>query len=346
MKFAIGYQLPQDDGESFVDLARDYRDHLAEVYFAWVGAASGRAAVGRQHGYVDWTAQPRMESDLRELRAMGLKLDILFNANCYGSHAVSRHLEGEVLSILEHLDRVAGGVQIVTTASPAVAHIVKTHFTDIEVRASVNMRIGTIEAMRYVAHLFDSYYIQRDVQRDIAYVKEVKAWCHAHGKGLCMLANSGCLRCCPGQTFHDNMVAHDAEIDETINLPGWTPHVCWNLYKDRANWPAVLQATWVRPEDLHHYDGLADVVKLATRMHAHPRMVVHAYTQGRCAGNLLDLLEPGHGPAFAPHLIDNSRFPTEWFDRTSACDRRCDRCGYCAAVLEAVLVSSAGLAQG
>ncbi len=337
MTFAIGYQQRLDEPDLFVDLVGDYREHIAEVYFPWVGQASGRASLGHQRGYVDWTAQQRLEGDLQALRSMGVKLDLLLNANCYGRHAVSQHLESTVGSILEHLGQIVGGVDTVTTTSPAVAHIVKTHFPGVEVRASVNMRIGTIEAMRYVAHLFDSYYIQRDVQRDLAYVRQAKAWCDAAGKGLYMLANSGCLRCCPGQTFHDNMVAHDAEIDETLNLPGYSPHVCWNLYRDRANWPAVLQSTWIRPEDLHHYDDIFPVVKLATRMHASPRLIVHAYAHRRYAGNLLDLMEPGLGPAFAPSVIDNARFPADWFARTSTCDRRCDRCEYCSEVLEAVL---------
>jgi len=340
MKFAVGYQLPEEGHESFIDVVRDYVDHVGEVYFAWVGQASGRAAVGVQRGYVDWTAQQRLEDDLRALRQMGLKLDVLFNANCYGGLAVSRHLAGQVASVIEHLGETVGGVEAVTTTSLTVASTVKIHFPDVEVRASVNMRIGTIEAMRYVSDLFDAFYIQRDVQRNLGYLRDVRAWCRANGKGLLMLANSGCLRFCPGQTFHDNMVAHDAEIDETVNIEGWTPHVCWNVYQDRARWPAILQATWVRPEDLHHYEGLVDVVKLATRMHSHPRMVLHAYANRRHEGNLLDLLEPGFGPIFAPYVIDNRRFPADFFEHISTCDGRCDRCQYCRRVFEQVLVKA------
>ena len=337
MQFAVGYPIASEPADSFVDLVRDYREHVAEVYLAWVGEPSGRAAAGQQHGYVDWAAQQRMEQDMLALRRMGIKLDILFNANCYGRHAVSRHLEGTVGSILEHLDELGIGAEIVTTSSLAVAHVVKRHFPRIEVRASVNMRIGTIEAMRYVSHLFDSYCIQRDVHRNVEYVRELKAWCAANGKRLSMLANSGCLRCCPGQIFHDNMVAHEIEIDETANIGGWTPHVCWNLYRDKANWPTVLQSTWIRPEDLHYYEGLVDVVKLATRMHDRPRLVLHAYSQRRHAGNLLDLLEPGFGPMFAPHVIDNTKFPADWYEQTSTCDRRCERCSYCFRILQDVL---------
>jgi collagenase-like PrtC family protease len=338
MKFAVGYQQSEADEESFVGIIKDYREHLAEIYFPWVGASSGRAALGRQRGLVDWTAQQRLEEDLLAFREMGLKLDLLFNSNCYGAKAASQQLENEVGSILEHLRDVAGGADIVTTTSLAVARTVKKYFPEIEVRASVNMRIDTLEAMRYVGGLFDSYYLRRDLQRDLAYVREVSGWCAENGKKLCLLANSGCLRCCPGQTFHDNMVAHDAEIDEMKNIEGWTPHVCWNLYKKPENWAAILQATWLRPEDVHHYEGLVSVMKLATRMHNKPRMVLHAYANRRFDGNLLDLFEPGFSPAFAPHILDNTLFPPDWFQVTSTCDRRCHACGYCGKVLADVLV--------
>jgi hypothetical protein len=340
MQFAVGYSQRDDTEESFVDVVRDYREHVAEVYFPWVGAASGRAALGTQRGLTDWTAQQTLEADLRAFRETGLKLDLLFNANCYGARAVSQSLENEVGGILAHLEDTVGGVDIVTTTSPFIAHVIRTHFPDIEIRASVNMRLGTVEAMSYVADLFDSFYLQRDLQRDIGYVSDIKSWCDSHGKGLCLLANSGCLHRCPSQTFHDNMVAHDSQIDERKNVTGWSPHLCWRLYRNRARWPAILQATWIRPEDIHRFEGLCSVMKLATRMHQKPRMVLHAYAEGSYSGNLLDLLEPGLGPLFAPHVLLNSHFPEDWFERTSTCGHRCHACDYCAGVLERVVVET------
>lgn len=341
MKFAVGYQLAERDEEPFVDVVRDYAEHIAEVYFPWVGAASGRAALGVRRGYVDWNAQQRLEEDLLAFREMGLKLDLLYNANCYGERAVSSHLQSEVASVLEHLDESVGGADIITTTSPAIAHTVQEYFPEVDVRASVNMRIGTPQAMGYVADLFDSFYLQRDYQRNLDHVRRLRHWCDEHGKGLLMLANSGCLRLCPGQTFHDNMVAHDAGIDEMERMEGFVPHVCWRLYRDRHSWPAILQATWVRPEDLHYYDGLITTAKLATRMHCRPRAVLEAYTTRRWRGNLLDIFEPAFSTAFAPHIVANEEFPEDWFERTSTCGRRCEQCSYCTETLERVLVSVA-----
>lgn len=335
MKYAIGYQQPEN-GDSFSDIVSDYREHISEVYFPWIGAASGRAALGSCRGGRDWKAQSVLEDDLRFIKSAGIRLDLLFNSNCYGERAASQSLENEVLSILEHLDDLVKGVDTVTTTSLAVARTVKKYFPEIDVRASVNMRIGTVQAMGYVSGLYDSFYIQRDIQRDLSAVRKIKAWCDANGKKLYMLANSGCLHCCPGQVFHDNMVAHDAAIDEMKNIPGWTPHVCWNLYRDPANFVEILRSTWVRPEDIHNYELTVEAAKLATRQHSNPRIVIGAYASEKYAGNTIDLFEPGFSPAFAPAILDNSRFPEDWFDKTSTCGRDCEKCDYCANVLKEI----------
>ena len=337
MKFALGYQEPEN-GEAFSAIVSDYLPYVAEIYFSWPGLASGRAALGRQRGAVDWAAQTELERELRMIRGLGVKLDILFNANCYGARAVSESLQNEVCSILDYLDQ--GGLlpEIVTTASPFIAAVVKRHFPVIETRASVNMRIDSTLAMEYLADTFDAFHIRRDLQRDLGTVARFHAWCQSHGKTLCMLANSGCLRNCPSQSFHDNLVAHDAEIDEVKNITGFMPHLCWQHFGQHEHLIDFLRGSWIRPEDLHRYEPFFPVVKLATRQHAHPRMVIGAYAEQRWRGNLLDLMEPGFSPIFAPHAIDNTRFPTDWHETATACATDCRHCGRCEAVLKQVLV--------
>jgi len=337
MKFAVGYQLPEEDEEPLVDIVRDFRDHIHEVYFPWLDMPSGRSPMSTRDGAADWQAQPRLEADLRALKDMGVRLDILFNANCYGRQSLAVSLANRVGSVVAHLlDTV--GLDAVTTTSPFIARTIQEHFPQLDVRASVNMRIGTVKGMSYLADLFDSFYLQREYNRDLDRIRELKAWADAHAKGLLCLVNSGCVNFCSAQTFHDNLVAHEAEISDTVNIQGWNPSQCWNYFGDRTHWPSLLQNSWIRPEDLHHYEGLFAVAKLATRMHASPRRVVQAYCTGRYRGNLLDLFEPNHTPAIAPYVIDNTRFPDDWFEHTTRCDKRCHACDYCAAVLDRVLV--------
>ncbi len=333
MKFTIGYQCPES-GERFTDIVADYRAHIDEVYFAWPGVPSGRPESDLVLPDGPQAALRMLEEDIEELRRMGVKLDLLLNANCHGAEAMSVTLEKRVCSLLAHLESLCGGVEYVTAASPAVAQIVKKNFPAIKTRASVNMRIGTPQAMSYAAEWFDSFCLQRDVQRNFGIVKRAHDWCGRHGKQLCLLVNSGCLRFCPAQVFHDNAVAHDAEIDHAATVPGVHPYACWSLFREQKHLVEFLKATWIRPEDLPRYEGLADLFKLATRRHSHPRMVLEAYTSGGYRGDLMNLMEPGYAPAFAPRYIDNARFPDDWAERMARCDGDCGECDYCETVLE------------
>ena len=331
---AAGYQHFAD-GAPFAEIALRHPS-VKEVYFPWIDEPSGRPKLGYEEEDDPAELSAALRRDLERLRGAGVRLDLLLNANCYGEQAMSQTLEGHVREIVGTLDSWGCRPEVCTTASPFVARVLKSAFPEIEVRASVNMRLTTLQAFRYLAPLFDSYYIGRDIQRNLETVKRFSDWCHANGKKLCLLANSGCLRNCPWQTFHDNLIAHSDAAMKVANVKGWSPHLCWTLYKDRANFPEILKATWVRPEDVSRYEGLADMVKLATRQHANPDMVISAYERGSFEGNLLDLFEPGFSPAFFPAFIDNSAFPHDWFDRTSACARECTECGYCEQTLQLV----------
>ena len=332
---AAGYQHFAD-GAPFAEIALRHPS-VKEVYFPWVDEPSGRPRLGFEEEDDPDELEAALRRDLTRLRGAGVKLDLLLNANCYGAEAMGVALERRIAAIVEKLDSWGCRPEICTTSSPFVARTLKVVAPDIEVRASVNMRLTTLQAFRYLAPLFDSYYLGRDVQRSLGTVKRFSEWCRANGKKLCILANSGCLRNCPWQTYHDNLIAHSDAAMKTENVKGWNPHLCWTLYRNSANFAEVLKATWIRPEDLHRYEGLVDVVKLATRQHANPDMVISAYERGGFEGNLLDLFESGFSPVFFPNFIDNAAFPPDWFEKTSACPRECAQCGYCESALRQVL---------
>ncbi len=339
MKFAVGYQLPEPDEEPLVEVVRDHREHVAEVYFPWLDMPSGRSPMASASGYTEEEARERLTSDLAELRTMGVGLDLLMNASCYGAAAGSRELADHVRSVVGHLDETVG-LDAVTTMSPVIARIVKESFPSVDVRASINMRLGTVRAMEYVADLFDSYYVQREYNRDPARLAELRAWADDRSKKLCMLANSGCMAWCPVQTFHDNLVSHESEAGTLRPEFDASPAMCWDLLSRPENRVRFLQNTWVRPEDLRHYEGFFDVVKLATRQHANPRRVIASYVKGSYSGNLPDLLEPGHGPALAPWVIDNSRFPGDWHEQVTTGDGSSGEGDYYDRVLETVMVTA------
>jgi collagenase-like PrtC family protease len=329
MKFAVGYQEPENR-EPFSRIVQDYREHICDVYFALPGSPSGRADYA-QKGSID-----RLEEELAAIRRMKVKLDLLFNANCYGGSAISLLMEKKLCAVLDDLQSIGLLPDVLTTTSPYVAMLVRKHFPGVETRASVNMRIDSLGGMDYLQDLFDSFYIRRDLQRDLPTVTRFKEWCDRNGKKMGMLLNSGCLRNCPSQTFHDNLVAHDKEVKRYENT-SWNPHLCWRLYQEKKRYVEFLKSSWIRPEDVQYYEGVVSFGKLATRQHHYPRLVIGAYAGGRFDGDLLHLTEPDYSAAFGNHGLDNSAFPADWHEHAGLCGADCRNCGYCDRVLAKVL---------
>ena len=329
MKFAAGYQCIAV-GELFSDLISDYADSIGEVYFSYPGFASGRPESDCLPDKIEQT-----EYELEVIRKKGIALDLLINGNCYGRYAVSEKFERQILNTIDHLDKNGLRPEIVTTTTPFAAAAIKKFFPDIEVRASVNMRIDCTTAMEYLSDKFDSFYIRRDLQRDLETVKMFSAWCKDNGKKLCLLANSGCLRNCPYQTFHDNLVSHDDEIREIRNVRDFLPHLCWERYEKKENAADFLRSSWLRPEDIQSYAPYVDIIKLATRNTSSVRMILGAYTNGRFDGNMFDLTEPCFSSLFAPAILDNRLLDNQ--SLPGLCGSNCTHCGRCEAILSKAL---------
>ena len=337
---SVGYTVPAEGQIPFVDLIARYREEIGEVYFAFPGISSGRSPLGQESPYQDYEALNILIEDLRDLVALGVDRNLLFNASCDSADCMSLQHEREVLSILAYLDEKGVMPTSITTTSPITAEIVKRNVPELSVRASANMRIESIKGVQYVEHLFDSFCICRDINRDLDALGRLTEYIHEKGKTCSILVNSGCLRRCSMQSFHDNAVAHELEIRSKANLSWARPAGCREFFSTPLHHVDFLQNTWIRPEDLHHYEGLVDLFKVATRMHFLPAVVIDAYAKRRYHGNLADLFEPGHGPLFAPFVVDNDRFPEDWFEKTSSCNKDCTRCSYCKSVKEKVFVNS------
>jgi len=301
----VGYQLP--DADRFADIVTDCAADIDEVYFPWRGAASGRGV-----SIADDEEQSEMISELAEIRSQGIRLNMLWNGNCYGGDAISNALEKRVVEAVHTMsERI--GLDAVTTASPFIAERIKHAFPKLEVRASVNMGIGSVTAMKCLGDAFDSYYAHRGLNRFPKRLEKLHDWCAAHNKRLYLLANSGCIDNCPAHLFHDNLVAHETEAACRPSPWNGFSGVCWSYYADPANRVSLLtDSTWLRPEEIDRYAGLADGIKLATRVHRDPARVIAAYARRSFDGNMLSLCEPDFS---ALAYLDNRRFPDDWLSR-------------------------------
>ena len=338
MKYIVGY--PIGENKPFVDALIRHREHIAEVYFSWGDLPNGRSALSVGDGSTPFELQQRQVGDLQRLSEAGLRLNLLFNANCYGKNSQSRAFFQKIGDLVDYIDR-SFGLGCITTSSPLIAKFVKENFEGLEVRASVNMEIGTVEGISYAAHLFDSFYVKRECNRDRAALERLRSYCDANDKQMYLLANSGCLNHCSAHTFHENLVAHEAEIAAMDNGYQWGG-LCWEYLKSEHGLENWLQRTnFIRPEDVQLYEGLVPAMKLATRVNAAPTRVLEAYVNGGYRGSVMELLEPNHSGAIYPKYIENTQFPKHFAQQVLHCSKRCEECGFCAEAVRGACVNLA-----
>ncbi len=286
----------------FVNCIIENAEHIYEVYFSWGDFPNGRSSQTQSDEYTSWELMDIQREMLKHLSDAGISLNMLFNANCYGKDSQSRAFFNKVGEAVDYVKRTYG-LKSITTTSPLIAKFIKNNFADVEVRASVNMEIGSIQGMDYLKEYFDSFYMKRELNRDIESIKVLYQWCKENAKKLFVLANSGCLNFCSAHIFHDNLVGHEAEIakmDNAYNFGG----ICHEYLKDEKNYEKLIENTnFIRPEDIHEYDGFFEAAKLATRVHNNPKMVLESYIKGKYSGDILRLLEPAH--SIYPYVLEN-----------------------------------------
>lgn len=326
MKYMVGYQL-QQSGKLMAEILK-YKQQIHEVYFAWGTMSSGRGGTALHSRMLPHEAVALQMAQLHELAQQNIGLNLLLNANCYGKDSLSRHFLMETGDLIDEL-RQTLTLRSVTTTSPVLARFIRENFDGLEVRASVNMEIGTVEAMEYLMDDFDSYYYKRELNRNIPQVAQMKHWCDMHGKKLFMLANSGCLNYCSARTFHDNLVAHEQEIAQMDNGAEFVSQ-CSRFTAKKENQSRILShLNCVRPEEMYLFEKYVVAAKLATRVSPRPENTVRAYMQGHYRGNLLELLEPSHAAAFYPMIVDNAALDQNFCKHVAYCAKNCETCNYC-----------------
>lgn len=147
-----------------------------------------------------------------------------------------------------------------------------------------------------------------------------------------LLANEGCIYQCPFKLSHDAHIA--------LSNTGLTRETTFKMNQNLGcqayfdlHPHAFLKSPFIRPEDLHHYQGLADGIKLCgrTRGVRFLKQCIHAYAKGSFNGNLVDLMDTPEILARQWH-IENSRLGSRFFATLTTCTKMCKPCRICAEI--------------
>lgn len=328
MKYQVGYQ----DNRPFIEYLLRHGDNVSEVYFPWGDFTTGRGVIPSE------SFKRNLSEDLKKFSGAGIRLCLLLNGNCCGRHTLARSFFqklGDTVDALREEYSLSG----VTTASPLIARFLRKNFEGLEIRASVNMEIGTPEGVEYLEDYFDSFYLKREYNYDRKALLRMRDFCRARGKKMYILANSGCLNFCSARTFHDNLVAHQHEVAEMDNAFEFHGECTVFLKKGEHRRVLLSKTNFIRPEDVPLYEDWCDGMKLATRTNFNPMAVVSAYFSGRWHGNLLDLTEPAHSELLLPAILDSGRFPPGYAEKRLDCAKNCGECAFCREVQEKASVT-------
>ena len=335
MKFSVGYQ--QSNSGVLIDTIIKNKLSVNEVYFAYKNFANGRSnAINDNIDYLN-----RQLCDLKKLSTENVPLNLLLNGNCYGVNSLSTAFYDDIYNTISELIKVVN-LKCVTTTSPLIASFIKKSFKNVKTRASINMEIGEVSAFEYLKNEFDGFYLKREYNRDINKIKQASNWCKNNGKELYGLANSGCLNYCSARTFHDNLVSHEGDFDDTKTYLTYEGQ-CFTFLKDAINRNEYLKYTnFIRPEDVYLYEEYFNGLKLATRVNKSAVRILKAYLKGSYSGSINELLEPNHASLFFPKLIENKLIDSNFTNYTLNCNKNCDTCGYCKKVTDKAIITLKG----
>ncbi|NLE12776.1 MAG: hypothetical protein GX628_03750 [Clostridiales bacterium] len=325
MLYTVGYSRIKRDEfmnalRSGCEVPPGTGDRISEVYFSWSGIANGRSSLDLIGELPPWEECARTLGDLREMKASGLKLNLLLNGNCYGRDSASRSFFEKIGELVDSLNSRVG-IDSITTSSLFIAKFIRNNFEGMGVRASVNMGIGTSAALRSLDGYFDGFYVKRELNRDLTALRGLAKIASGLGIEMYGLANSGCLCDCPAHTFHDNLVAHEAEIAAMDNAYDFRS-VCGDYFSASPS-RILCDLSFIRPEDTGLYEGVYPMLKLATRVSPRPAAIISAYLRRSFNGNLPELLEPDHSARLLPYVVDNRSLPADFGEHVSSCGRVC-----------------------
>lgn len=331
----VGYQMGNTE---LLSTLKKYPKQVTDVYFTVPSSPTYYGAWGVKEGLAWQEFFNRFLRDLDQHRQAGLSAIVCLDASCYGanfaSEAMMQHIAKVLLTISTHIR-----IKAVTTSSFHIAEFIRNANSSIKIRASEGMHLMSTRQLSLVRNLFNGFYIGYEGVRDMDEIVRMRKWCDDNGKTLHIVPNNACIYGCPYYIYHANVQSHAHELVFDQNAAKQVVSKsapCERLLAKPENKAKILQGMWIRPEDMHHLSYYFDSMRLATRTSKAPQNIVQAYCEGRWDGNLCDILEAMHDHAADFPVIQNSRFPKNWFKKTSRCNHHCESCHYCDDVMKMV----------
>ncbi|WP_044975415.1 hypothetical protein [Ruminococcus sp. HUN007] len=248
---------------------------------------------GRATSIIPELSDDQFVQYIKDCNSLGITFNYLINPLCMGQ-AEYDPVEGKnIRNTLHKLYDM--GVRYFTINSPSLIKYVKSEFKDVQVTLGLYAYPVSIQQIEYWRNWgVDELTLDHAFNRNFENLRNVMKTYKDSDFGMRIIANNFCLKECPYRLSHGSFVGHS---DPTAISMDFSLINC--TYRKISNPKAMLTAEWVRPEDIHYYEELAEEtgyknfsIKLVdrTRATAFIERVIRAYLAESYDGNLLDII--------------------------------------------------------
>ncbi|NLV23742.1 MAG: hypothetical protein GXY54_03030 [Deltaproteobacteria bacterium] len=151
-----------------------------------------------------------------------------------------------------------------------------------------------------------------------------------------VLVNEGCMLYCPFKVNHDIFISmsndhNQQQVHRNTDCDDYNLNKLYGCQNSNLKNPAtIFRSPFVRPEDIHHLEGKADILKVCgkTLPPNRMKMIFQAYLDRQYNGNLLDLLDAMQIVS-KDVFIDNGKLPEDFFATVANCGKNCPACRKC-----------------
>jgi collagenase-like PrtC family protease len=244
-----------------------------------------------------------VEAYIRACHDRALEFSYLLNAPCLGNLQYSKKGYGQLIELLEWIDR--SGADAVTVGIPYLIDLVRKRFPRLKIKVSTTARVNTVrKALQYEDMGVEEIIIDEHINREFKTLEAIRKAVKCH---LELIVNNICLWQCPYNYEHVNHDGHASREGEEeqycyLQYPGY---LC--LYRKLMDPVELLKSPWIRPEDIRHYEAVGyEHFKITERFKRTPLLLenVRVYENRRYDGNLLDLFTLPRKGAFTPIHLD------------------------------------------
>jgi len=322
--------------EAYANLNLQY--NTVKIYETYGNLNPGHEVLGtgRTQRGLPKISDSNLKEYIEESALKGIKFNYTFNARCTSNMEFGLKGQNEILRHVEHL--ISLGVNQMTVVVPPVLQLIRNHFPDMYLCASVIANIRSVrQASLFKSMGADRLILSEDINRDFKLLEQIRKWCKLP---LEIIVNTRCLYQCAFRNSDYNYLSHCGNSAKSLPIYDYYKWLCSQYLF--ANPIEFYKMRWVRPEDLNHYPYVS-FFKVIGRQLVHeadlPR-AAEAYMKGSFDGNLLDLLgvfAPSR-KRFYPIDIDNNNLKDfiNFFLEFKCMEKTCTNCDHCNAYIKRI----------